>query len=197
MGNHPGAKEYEGIILNSLDGVTWNATNVPTKSTFILNAVTYGKNLFVAVGASDDVLVSWDGINWLSRPAGKTDYLWDVTYGNGTFVTVGYAVGYPDSSTIFTSQDGLHWTGQPQGIARPLYGVGYGKDVFIAVGLDGDMILSRDGRQWSRIETGFSNLLWSVAIANDTIVAVGHGFFPMGLLICGKAVEKSGTPPLI
>jgi hypothetical protein len=171
VGYYPAAKRYEGIILNSLDGVTWNVSNIPAKSISLLAAVTYGKNLFVAVGESSHVLVSWDGLSWFSRPTGNTYCLSDVTYGNGTFV----AVGYSDRGTVFTSQDGLRWTARPPGIADSLYGVAYGKDIFIAVGSDGAMILSHDGKEWGKIESGFTNLLYSVAFGNDTFVAVGYG----------------------
>ena len=51
---------------------------------------------YVAVGDSGNILTSSDVTTWISRTSGTTNRLYGVTYGNGSFVTVGR------SGTIFT-----------------------------------------------------------------------------------------------
>ena len=54
-----------------------------------LGGITYGNNLFVAVGVSGTILTSPDGITWTSRTSGTNNWLDGITYGNGLFVAVG------------------------------------------------------------------------------------------------------------
>ena len=52
-----------GILLTSLDGVTWTTQNpIPSNS---LNAVTYGHQ-FIAVGEGNSIFTSIDGITWVA-----------------------------------------------------------------------------------------------------------------------------------
>jgi len=51
----------------------------------------------VAVGDGGTILTSPDGVSWTERDSGTSNWLWGVTYGNGTFVAVG------DYGTILTS----------------------------------------------------------------------------------------------
>jgi hypothetical protein len=59
-----------------------------------------------------------------------------VTYGNGTFV----AVGYPGA--ILTSPDGVTWTQRASGTVGFLRGVTYGNGTFVAVGDWGAILTS-------------------------------------------------------
>ena len=66
------------------DGITWTSrTSAADNSWF---SVTYGNNLFVAVG-SGVVMTSPDGITWTSRTAASNSWR-SVTYGDGLFVAV-------------------------------------------------------------------------------------------------------------
>ena len=65
-----------------------------------LNGVTYGKNTFLAVGASGTIVTSGDSVNWTARSSGSTYTLYGVAYGKDTFVAVG------NFGTIVTSGDG-------------------------------------------------------------------------------------------
>ena len=83
-------------------------------------------------------------------PQGST--LNDITYGNGSFVAVGYG------GTILMSPDGMAWTPRYSGTTEDLYAVAWNGDVFVASG-DGksDFILrSYDGIQWLPCRAGFS-----------------------------------------
>jgi len=57
----PRVKRYEGIILNSPDGLRGTLAEMPTHSKAILTGVTYGNNLLLPSGHPAAVLISWDG----------------------------------------------------------------------------------------------------------------------------------------
>jgi photosystem II stability/assembly factor-like uncharacterized protein len=90
--------------------------------------VTYGNNIFVAVGDNGTILTSTDGVSWTRRTSPTTQGLYSVTYGNGLFVAVG------NNGTILTSTDGVNWTQRTSGTSNDLYGVTYGNGIFVAVG---------------------------------------------------------------
>jgi hypothetical protein len=71
--------------MTSPDGITWTSRTPATVSLWY--SVTYGNNLFVAVG-SGVVMTSPDGITWTSRTAAAINSWRSVTYGDGLFVAV-------------------------------------------------------------------------------------------------------------
>ena len=74
--------------------------------------------LFVSVGEDGTILTSSDGNSWTERTSGTSEDLYEVTYGNGLFVTVG-------RGTIITSTDGTTWTERDSGTSGDLFGVTY------------------------------------------------------------------------
>src|SRR5436190_10455960 len=65
VGVGSGALGTTSYIITSTDGVTWTFPNRPTSYT--LNAVTFGNNLFLAVGNAGTIITSPDGVNWKPR----------------------------------------------------------------------------------------------------------------------------------
>ena len=79
-----------GRILTSPDGVTWTLRYSWRTN---LYGVTFRNGTFVAVGQDGTILTSTDGANWTQRNlSGPVAWLSSVTYGDGTFVAVGFAV---------------------------------------------------------------------------------------------------------
>ncbi|KOX88937.1 hypothetical protein BVI061214_02360 [Thermus aquaticus] len=113
-------------------GTTWTLRN-PGNTLF---GVTYGKGLFVAVGAKGTILTSRDGVSWTLRNSGTSRDLFGVAYGNGRFVVVG------EDGTILTSPDGVSWTARTSGTSKLLNGVTYGNGTFVAVGDYGTILTS-------------------------------------------------------
>jgi len=104
--------------------------------------------------------------NWHQRTSGTTAYLYGVTYGNGTFVVVGYGA-------ILTSQDGVTWTDQSSGYSTLwLRGVAYGNGAFVAVGSEGVILTSPDGATWTDRSIGYGSYR-AVAYGGGSFVAVG------------------------
>jgi hypothetical protein len=106
------------------------------------NDVIYANGMFVAVGDDGNTLsssitaYSTDGMNWqFGSVTGGGGALPDngilgVTYGNGTFVGVGWF------GTVITSTDGINWQVQDSGIGgndRPM-SVAYGNGAFVLSG---------------------------------------------------------------
>ena len=106
-----------------------------------------------------------DASQWTVRSAP----LYDVTYGNGTFVAVG------NSGAILTSPDGVSWTVRHPGIGDHLRGVTYGNGTFVVVGNSGAILTSPDGVSWTVQGSGTWNVLYAVTYGNGTFVAVGEG----------------------
>ena len=142
-------------------------------------------------------------------PAGATSpperpqrHLTSVTFGQGTFVAVGYGL------SILSSRDGTNWVNQSASIANPIIGVNYkwetytyggdaitlisdvpedverntpfwltavthGKGTFVAVGNAGTILTSKDGAQWRLNVWSNSVLLKAVACDSLHFVTVG------------------------
>ncbi len=142
---------------------------------FDVTGIAYGNNRYVAVGkfASTDygaIVYSSDGLNWnyCVPPAGVTNpnpilNLYDVAYGNGKFVAVGYW------GSICTSSNGIDWTTQFVSPAvNNLFGVAYGNGIFVAVG--DDIYTSVDGDTW--VPRQRSGTFYSVAFGNGKFMTV-------------------------
>ncbi len=145
---------------NPLDNWYWR-NPLPQGNT--LSGVTYGNNIFVAVGGGT-ILTSAEGISWTSRTSGKKNYVSRVTYGNNIFVAVG------SGGTILTSSDGITWTSRTQSFHDNLIGVTYGNNSFMAVGEYGKIHTSTDGITW----TSQYGPMWltGVTYGNNSFVAV-------------------------
>jgi hypothetical protein len=148
----------------SEDGVSWVERSMPLPSP---SGVTYGNELWVAVGSSRMVVVSSDGINWdqVHWSVGATFN--GVAYGGGLYVTVG------SGGEVWTSVDGLDWTPRDSGTTRGLNGVAYGAGQFVVVGDAGEVLVSEDGMAWESRSSGSNATLNDVAYANGLWVTVG------------------------
>jgi photosystem II stability/assembly factor-like uncharacterized protein len=156
-----------------------------------LNDVTYGKNLFVAVGCYGPpdtgscgrtaILTSPDGINWIERKnpnGGDVKFLIGVVYVNNLFVAVGY------HAAIFTSPDGINWTAavvSEEYSYSYIGGVTYGKNIFVGVGFEsfeGVFVTSLDGQYWILKEYDNSDsydfYLYDIAYGKNIFAVVGE-----------------------
>ncbi|MGL4400550.1 MAG: PKD domain-containing protein, partial [Luteolibacter sp.] len=84
----------------------------------VLNGITYGNNVHVAVGESGTIRRSTDGgVNWSLVPSGTTKRFASVAFGGGKFVAVGHATtpSYTGETIVHTATDGLTWTDSSAG----------------------------------------------------------------------------------
>jgi len=175
-----------GTILTSTNGFTNWSTHVKN-TTAELNNVTFGNNLFVAVGSAGAIFTSSDGGNtWTSRNSGTLLSLYGVTCGTGAdgnplFV----AVGGNDVATfgvIVTSPDGITWTVLPDSsdLSVSLTGVTYANNQFVAVGNNAIMTSATGAASsWNLLPTQPQGItgptvdLYNVAYGNNLFVTVG------------------------
>lgn len=99
-----------------------------------------------------DLFVYRETVYWMPRNSGTSYDLWDVVYGNGTFVAVGggkrSTLTYGDGIAA-VSTDGHAWTVGNAATYNELYAVAYGNGVFVAAG-EACEIATYDGSAWTR-----------------------------------------------
>jgi len=156
-------------ILSSPDGLNWTSHCCSGG----LNSITYHDGTYVGVGGEyfgGSIAISKDGATW--NPQIVTSFgVYDVAYGNGRYVAVGYA-------KLAISLDGNVWTFHQSPSSSALTGVAFGKGLFVAVGYWGPfsrLFTSEDGLAWKEQLVrgrGFRGV-HSVIYAGNRFVAVG------------------------
>ena len=150
-------------------GIDWK-TQTSADETSTWSGVTYGNNLFVAVGGQS-VMTSPDGITWT---LGDCPILhWSsVAYGNGVFVAVATE---ETNNAAMTSPDGLTWTEHSTTGTNSLTSVTFGNNLFVAVastGTNDQVMTSPDGITWTVRTTPAATSWNSVTYGNGLFVAV-------------------------
>ena len=125
-----------GLLISSTDS---GATFVSRTSAFganVINDITYGNGVFVAVGNAGLISSSTDGITWTARTSGvSTNYLTGVQYLNSNFVAVGQGAA-GGTGGVTTSPDGTTWTKRttPATTSAILRTVTFGNGYYVACG---------------------------------------------------------------
>jgi hypothetical protein len=131
----------------------WEITH-PNPSGAWFYAAAWGDLGCVAVGMNAEIAFSGDGSSWKNilspfhqSEETKNVTLFDVCYGNGTYVAVGglYNRGYTARST-----DGVNWQIAETSSPAYLRGVCYGDGKFVAV-VDTTVLTSQDGLSWQAL----------------------------------------------
>jgi hypothetical protein len=116
-------------------------------------------------------------IFWSNQsPAGISDTIWSVTYGNGTFAAV------TNAGNLLTSTDGLTWSNQniEPGVTLStsitgLISIAYGSGTWVAVGAGGTILVSSDLKTWVNAKSATTTQLNGVLSNGSIWVAVGDG----------------------
>lgn len=171
----------DGNIATSLDGLTWQVST-SLSSSYSWQDIAYGNGYYVAV-ASDFIIsggtrisYSTDLISWSDVQVPASSGLYDITFGNNTFVATdgGSRVVYASSPTS--------WTGTDVGWSSPTH-IEYLNGIFF-VPTSSNIYYSYDGASWntnstSLITNGGSGYSWgSVSFLDGKFVAVGDGKWP-------------------
>ncbi|HVP80104.1 MAG TPA: thrombospondin type 3 repeat-containing protein [Thermodesulfobacteriota bacterium] len=164
---------------NGADPSSWTTTDFG--GGINLNAVIYGKSIFVAVGSLGSVYTSLDGYAWTPRVSGITANLKGVAYGNGKFVAVGDdASGY---GVFASSSDGISWSAVTLLTPSTLTAITYDANTFVAVGslnfgrpfLTAASFVSSDGNiPWATREMGTGG---AYSVVPPEAVTYGNGYF--------------------
>ena len=94
---------FSGILSSACLGGAldeWVPRN-PALTSSGLRGVTFGRDMFVAVGEGGTILTSPDGVAWTPRNSGTGQWIVSVAYGGDVFVAV------CEVGTVLTSTDGL------------------------------------------------------------------------------------------
>lgn len=160
------------VLLNEISANN-DITNFQSASpTASFRSMTFGNGMFV--GAFSLIYYSADGITWNTVPTGfNVEY---VTFGNGLFVAVGYALvgGGVPTSFIATSPNGINWTARTPSEAMWFQDISYGNGLFVAVARFGTnrIMTSPDGITWTSRPTNINPTFTGVAYGNGIWVAV-------------------------
>ena len=129
-------------IYDSADGNQWELAQVPVNAG--LRRLKFLNGNYVAVGKCETILTSPDGYDWQVRTTNTAGLpLFDIAYGNGVYVAVGY------NSAALWSKDLKIWSAVEFPPGYSLLNVEFGNGVFIAVANSGKIYRSADGRVWT------------------------------------------------
>ena len=145
-------------------------TSITDKS---LNSISYGNGKYIAVGASDTILESNDGINWDVLDKLQEYTIWNkICYAQNKFVVIGSTGNVAimkDSENTFKLYD----TGFTSGVRDFCYG----KNKFVAIGTKSFRV-SEDAINWTNIEleNQFNKICYGenkfIAVGNNDIIAI-------------------------
>ena len=165
-----------GILVNSIDGITWSTNSIGYGNTISFNSVAFaGTNTYVAVGQTGKIITatgietelsSWIELKLTNRSinfAGIVNDLnssyngefKDIVYSpsKNTFIAVGDISNYDSKSPIFTAV-GIGTTEffeKNKTNAKNLNSIAFNNSIFVVVGDNGTIYYSSDTETWSII----------------------------------------------
>jgi hypothetical protein len=101
-----------GNLSDSTTPTIWTLANSPTTND--MHGIAWSGTNLVAVGDSNTILTSPDGLNWASQSSGIFNYFYNAAWLGNNFAAVG------QGNQIITSPDGLTWTPHVYGSYNPL-----------------------------------------------------------------------------
>lgn len=155
----------------------WVATSSPTQTKWFGPAygapkagTLIGQDMFVALGHSNQIMQSTDGVTWTSMPNCPTDGSWQrIVYGEGVFVII-------SGTQCYWSSNLTNWNQS----SPPSLGVGtaiaYGNDMFVAVGATPSGPVgsySYDGANWTSLSNFTTTNYYAAAYGGGKFVVLG------------------------
>jgi hypothetical protein len=140
-------------FMTSSNGVNWtNHVGLHPRR------LAYGNNAFVGID-SGVILVSSNGLDWVTNSASPYFRPTSISFGNGVFVIAGMLdVGFPNGDgIILSSPDGRGWTFRRQIYEEQPFSVVFGNGRFL---VSGDFGSSTTG-VWTNLLTSMDGLDWN------------------------------------
>jgi hypothetical protein len=170
----------DGSVIDSYDNnvtiqiTQWNYLTVD----FYYTTVAYGNGIFVA-SSFGFFAYSYDGAIWTEDSTIINWGIEKITFGNGLFVGVGYAIasGVP-TAYVKSSPDGLTWTSRTPAANLWWRAITYGNGLFVAVAQTGTgnrVMTSPNGINWTSRTTPVNLDFSGVTYGNGLFVAVSLG----------------------
>ncbi len=181
-GNGVFVATIQANIYSSSNGINWSNRSNATNSAF---AVTYGNNIFVAIGQNGTARKSSDGITWTISTSATTAGMYGITYGNGIFVAVG------NTGAVQYTSNGTSWTLGTSATSANLASVAYGNGTFVSVAKVNNVIqYSTDGAATWQIAPGSNRLF-----GNSTSVGFRNVSYVNNVFIASSSTISSGEQP--
>jgi len=167
---------YFGTITTSVDGTNWSRQIFTQGNYFVY--VTYGNNLFVALGQSGTIFTSPDGITWSQNPTMPGTFT-GLAAGNNQYVAVGEDSTHGFGKIIISSNANA-WLTENSGPINNLNGLGYANGRFLTTGYWTNLI-STNGSDWQ---------------GGDSVVeGTGHFAYGAGRYVAGTEYDNPGYNP--
>ena len=192
------AYTYGGTIIASPEGASWTLRSSTTNIS--LEGMTFGTNIFVAVGNSNGspvIINSADTVVWSRTYVPSTHPIFGVAYGNGRFVAVGGTSDISSGLTTnvsLTSTDGTNWFEHPLATTEidAVIDVAYGAGKFAAVTIYGMILASSDGVTWVTNSARLDS-----ADVDRVFYANGYFYFLGANGVIFQSDPTSSLPPMI
>ena len=187
VGTDGNSYQPQSAIITSPDGLTWSLQGTPVMNCKNFLKVIYvkSKGKFYAVGASNGIVSSEDGVTWIDLSPSPLDVdnlvLHDISYSEklNLFVITGQPVNLSDyTSFVLTSSDETTWTKQK--FQNNFTNIAYNDKInlFCIAENGGNNLSSTDGFTWGELETNsmtpqkiiFIESLSSFYIVGDVIL---------------------------
>lgn len=136
----------ERVMYSDDDGVTWTEAEAAVDNDWLTVKWIEGLALFVAVssdsGNLDQVMTSYNGIDWVSQTTAQNSDWSDLAFGNGVLVAVSSA------GLAMYSEDAITWTSVSGQVDSE--SIAFGAGVFVSSGAGGNSFkYSEDAITWT------------------------------------------------
>ena len=157
------------INWTSPDGITWTKIAGPffVGSQYGLRGVTWTGSRLLAVGYSDSVLSSTDGISWTGQSCGTSRVLNSIALFGSRIIAAG------DGGIIVTSTDGNSWVRTTPLAIPDLRAIAASGTKYVVAGDSGRIFTSPNTITWTKQSSGVTTALRALAWSGTQFVAVG------------------------
>lgn len=132
----------------------------------------YDGTQYVLNGQNGRVSTSTDAITWTLATTVPITSFYDLTYGNGVYVGVGFTSVPSNTGYIATSTDAITWTQQSSQTSSSIFRVLYEatQSIFLATGNAGYLSTSTDGVTWTVRSPGTVVNLGQIIYSTDDAI---------------------------
>lgn len=155
-----------GKLSGSTTSTIWTLASSPTTND--MHGIAWSGANLVAVGDSNTIITSSNGLNWTSQSSGIFNYFYNTAWLGTHFAAVG------QGNQIITSLDGVTWTPHVYGSYNPLCGIAKSNNIYVAVG-SVIVLSSPDENVWTSRSTDLTNSVCGIVWSGSRFVTVGYG----------------------
>ena len=182
------ATSYNGFIIKSTDGITWNEVANSTDTSMMLIACLYGNGRFVLFGANESSgyksFYSTDGVTLTeAQTLQQTSLILSGVYANNMFIAGGYG-------SLICSKDGVNWESIPQGTMNTILSITYGNGMFVLGGSGEDGKSTLAYYTPHNDDSGDSSEIYEIG---DTGPAGGYIFYKADTVQTSTYVDSNGN----